>query len=194
VFLSYDTKINKYVVIKEARPYTGFYQGNDAVCNLYREWQILREAYRNGVSVPKPIDFFFEWEHAYIVMEYINLENIREYMLVKPTPVLLPLNILNQQLSREYFSFWKTLFENIVKELLKFHSLGVWIVDFSPLNILSDPHGNKITWIDFEASVIKGDGSPVIFTPGHGFISDPTEYDLIEESRRLTSLMAYIMI
>ncbi|WP_010093498.1 serine/threonine protein kinase [Ornithinibacillus scapharcae] len=80
-YLAYDLlNNNRLVIIKEARPYTvqhGKYK--DALDLKETEYAILNKIKTLNVS-PNPIDFFKEWEHAYLVESYIEGKTIKEFV------------------------------------------------------------------------------------------------------------------
>jgi hypothetical protein len=72
VYLAFDTAESRKVVIKEARPYTNVsVRGLDAIQLLKKEHRLLGVLSGTGVA-PEPYDFFFDWEHAYLVEEYLD--------------------------------------------------------------------------------------------------------------------------
>jgi len=165
VYLAKDTKLNKIVVIKEARPYTTVDdRGNTAIKLLQKEYEILKILEDENVA-PKPIDFFQEWEHFFLVEEYIKGENIREIMLSN-SPLLD--SYISFNASKKFYEIFKKIFVNFVKTVEKIHRKGIVLGDLSPYNVLVNPQKNyEIKIIDFEGAFRKGIDIPTyLFTPG----------------------------
>jgi predicted Ser/Thr protein kinase len=65
------------VVIKEARPYIG--HGATAKENLRKEFRLLRRLASLRVA-PQPIAHFEEWEHSFLVEEYLRGDTLRKWL------------------------------------------------------------------------------------------------------------------
>src|SRR5947209_3773863 len=79
VYLGIDRQTGEQVIIKEARPFVNpDSAGADAVASLHKEYRILKkiEAARIG---PRPIELFQEWEHCFLVEEYISGVEFRHH-------------------------------------------------------------------------------------------------------------------
>ncbi|MEO0255524.1 MAG: class III lanthionine synthetase LanKC [candidate division WOR-3 bacterium] len=165
VYLAKDRNSNKYVVIKEARPYTCKDNlGNDAVTLLHKEYEILKILKDTNIA-PKPIELFQEWEHTFLVMEYIREKNLRELFFSKFHPIL-KLNF-NSRESKEFYKIYKKVFLNFLDALEIIHSKGIILGDISPYNVIVNPKNYKVKFIDFEGAIRKGIDKPfLLFTPG----------------------------
>lgn len=72
VYLGIMRDTSEPVLVKEARPLTGYdAAGNDAIKRLRYEYELLEELSDTGVT-PKPISFSLGTKHAYIIREYFE--------------------------------------------------------------------------------------------------------------------------
>ncbi len=164
VYLAEDRESRKVVVIKEARPYTIIDdEGKDAVSLLRREYEILRLLEDTDIA-PRPIDFFHEWEHTYLVEEYLEGLNIREIILKKN-----PLTKVNPCLedTKEYYNIFVKLFMSFTNVLKKLHSKGIVFGDLSATNLIINNETYSIKLLDFEGAFRLGVEKPSsLFTLG----------------------------
>ncbi|WP_031424695.1 hypothetical protein [Exiguobacterium sp. NG55] len=80
VYKAFDTQLNKTVIIKEARPFTDMDMSNiDSVHRMHSEKEFLIE-FDNKLNIPQYIDSFEEWEHHFLVIEYIEGVTFAEYI------------------------------------------------------------------------------------------------------------------
>ncbi|WP_214483784.1 class III lanthionine synthetase LanKC [Bacillus sp. SM2101] len=132
VYLAFDNKLKKKVIVKEARPYTGMH--NEFVNSMKlreKEWDILNVLKETKV-VPDPIALFYEWEHLFLVEGYIEADTLREY-IASNSPFLL-IDPTEKQLIDFYNNIIK-ICVNLAKGLEKLHKENVILVDWSPDNI-----------------------------------------------------------
>ncbi|MSU01267.1 lanthionine synthetase LanC family protein [Tissierella pigra] len=81
VYLGEDIKTKELVVIKEARPHTVLIgDGKDAIYIRKEEVKRLKEFELTGY-VPKVIDYFYDWEHFFTIVEYIDGEVLDEFVI-----------------------------------------------------------------------------------------------------------------
>lgn len=165
VYLAEDRTTRRRVVIKEARPYTCLEDtGIDAIQMRQREYQIL-EILKDTNVAPKPLDIFFEWEHLFIVMEYIKGLNLRE-IIFEFSPLLRTKPKFEDTL--EFFRIFMKIFSNLDRTLKIVHNKNIVLGDLSPANVIVIPEDNySIKLIDFEAA-FKGGETPKTYlhTPG----------------------------
>lgn len=166
VYLAVDReRKNEKVVIKEARPYTGIEDNSDqdAISRLKKEFEILKLLEETGVA-PKPIDLFQEWEHLFLVEEYIEGLNLRELILSKN-----PLLLENPSLKniREYYEIFSSVFTSFINNLMIIHKKGIILGDLAPQNLIINPKKYTVRFIDFEAAFRpKIDNPSYLFTFG----------------------------
>ncbi|WP_375758897.1 class III lanthionine synthetase LanKC [Corallococcus exercitus] len=150
------------VIIKEARPLTGYdNRESDAVARLHKEFRILQKLQPAGIA-PTPVEIFQEWEHAFLVEEFIEGSNLAVHILHNN-----PLIKLNsgQEFRRDYLSSLKRIWINLAEVLASMHDAGVVGGDISLTNILvSDPEQGKVRLIDLEAAWEEGKDFPIQLT------------------------------
>lgn len=152
------------VVIKEARPYVSMDEkGTDAVMLLKKEYEILNRMKDTDI-VPKPYELFQEWEHWFLVEEFVDGIDLRSFVALY-APVL-NTNATDKD-REEWLNKFLKIIENIAIALETFHSNKIVVVDISPNNILLNPQTLKVKFIDFEGAYIIGsDNYYNVFTPG----------------------------
>ncbi len=171
VYLADDGDAGAEVVIKEARPHTAVKGSTDAIGRLQNERAILELLAGTGVA-PKPLDWFFEWEHSFLVEEYLAGLDIRELVLLQ-SPFML-VRPSRDDSSRFYEVFRKT-FSSFLNAVASAHAHGVVLGDLSAANLKIDPDTYTVRLIDFEGSFRAGiDEPPLLFT--RGFKDPKREY------------------
>ncbi len=166
VYLALDRETSKRVVIKEARPFTNIsVRGLDAIRLLKKEQRLLEVISDTGMA-PKPLDFFFDWEHAYLVEEYFEDSiNLRGYL----TGLSLALRTrADAEYSRRFFRIYRSIFLKLTKMIRELHERHIIFSDLSFLNVLVlDEEGEDLRLIDFEGAYEEGVDVPThLFTPG----------------------------
>ncbi len=156
VYLAEDTKTGAKVVLKEARPYAGVdFFGNDAVSLRQREYKILKVLEDTGL-VPRPLDFFWEWEHCFLVETYEEGRDIREILLKENA--LLSINP-TLETSRRYYEIYTQLFLSLLEGLEVLHARGIVCGDLSANNLLvTDDY--RVRFLDLEAAFRPGLDQP----------------------------------
>jgi serine/threonine protein kinase len=164
VYLGRDTGTGEAVVIKEARAHAGeSLDGSDATARLEREHRLLEVMRDTGIA-PRPIDLFREWEHTYLVEEYVEGASLGDYhahwsLSRRCHPSLAERNACVSRLCRVHAA--------IARALQTLHDRGVVFGDLAPSNVLVTEDGARVVLIDFEGAFEVGrDASPSVFTPG----------------------------
>jgi serine/threonine protein kinase len=166
VYIADDTETGEEVIIKEARPFVTFVE--DAVSLLKKEYRLLSLLADVGETIsPRPIDFFQDWEHYFLVQEYIKGVQLGAFstsknVTLKTNPTLAD--------TESFFAEFKEIFCQLARIVQVLHENNVVFADLSPNNvlILSDPLRVRI--IDFEgASELGVDKPPLLFTPGFAY-------------------------
>jgi serine/threonine protein kinase len=164
VYIAEDRETNKDVVIKEARPHTvQDTLNNDAVKRLKKEYDILQMFRETGIS-PQPVELFQEWENFFLVEEFIEGEDLRNFILGQT-----PLMRVNPSLedSRKYYEAFTKILSSFIQVVDMLHQHGVVFGDLSPNNIKVDPETYKVRLIDFESAMRIGLDDPTyLYTPG----------------------------
>lgn len=173
VYKATDLATGETVVVKEARPYVQFSSLNaksiyaDTVLN--NEFKIL-EALQGSDYFPKPVDCFTEWEHSFLVEEFVKGEAIRSFR-AKEEVTLIPFtgNLATAEKFKQQFT-WIT--KACIEAISYAHSQGIVLADISPNNIIVDSDNKRIKFIDFEGSFKLDtanehrDSIPILATPG----------------------------
>jgi serine/threonine protein kinase len=164
VYRGFDRESGNRVVIKEARPLiNATADGYDAVDLLKKEFRLLNVIADTGIA-PQPLDLFQEWEHWFLVEEYIDgiplgAHSAEHNVLLrtKPTP--------------ESFEQWNRTVRSVCEQLLRtvqtLHDHSIVFSDFSPNNLIVQSASEKLKVIDFEGAYQIGvDRASSLYTPG----------------------------
>lgn len=171
VYSATNLENNEKVIIKEARPNTCLVKNNiDSVYLRKKEFKILREIEKYNIT-PKAIELFQEWEHYFLVEEYIEGMNLHSYC-AEYNPFY-KTNIDSKKIDT-YINNLIYIFIKIVDALTIFHNHNLIIVDMSPNNIIVTP-SLDIKIIDLEACLEK-EGEPFYQLGTFGF------YEAIKEN------------
>jgi len=154
VYLGHDTTNDQRVIIKEARPGTCSRKGSaaDATAVLAKEYKVLTTLQPTGY-VPAAIDYFQEWDHHFLVEEFVEgvpLSNYRALeevgLLVNRTGAADSVNKFCERLRR--------ITRNLIDAVQACHEKGIVLGDLAPDNIIIDEKSLAIRLIDFEGAVI----------------------------------------
>ncbi|HEY2295783.1 MAG TPA: class III lanthionine synthetase LanKC [Thermoanaerobaculia bacterium] len=164
VYVALDRQTGRKVLIKEARPLTNVSpQGTDAVWLLKKEHRLLTLLEDTGVA-PRPLDFFKDWEHYYLVEELVEGVVLRSF-LVQHTLGLR--TRASGEHAVEFFRRYRRLFTRIIEALQTVHERGIVFSDLSYYNVIVMGDGEEVRLIDFEGAFEAGIDIPVsLYTPG----------------------------
>lgn len=164
VYRGFDRESGNRVVIKEARPLiNATADGYDAIDLLKKEFRLLNVIADTGIA-PQPLDLFQEWEHWFLVEEYIDgiplgAHSAEHNVLLRtrPTP--------------ESFEQWNRIVRSVCEQLLRIvqtlHDRNIVFSDFSPNNLIVQSGSEKLKVIDFEGAFQIGvDRASSVYTPG----------------------------
>ncbi|HLJ27751.1 MAG TPA: class III lanthionine synthetase LanKC [Candidatus Angelobacter sp.] len=164
VYLATDRSTGKRVVIKEARPCVNpTANGYDAVQLLKKEYRLLA-LIEHACIAPKPIDLFEEWEHWFLVEEFVEglplASHSGEHNI-----------LLRTRAAEEDFLVWrKTFFSvcaNLFAALEALHDHNIVFADLSTNNVIIEAATGKLKLIDFEGAYELGIDRPTaLYTPG----------------------------
>ncbi|MGW0948889.1 class III lanthionine synthetase LanKC [Streptomyces sp. NPDC002623] len=153
------------VVLKEARPHTGFAEdGSDAQGRLRREFDALTRLKGTGVA-PEPIELFEEWEHLFLAEEYIDSLALISFIGSQHP---LTRNDRRPEAIEEYRDVMADVVAGVRHAVTTCHEMGFTYGDLSITNIKVDPATRQVRLIDFE-SVRPVDGPQGIYPYTAGF-------------------------
>jgi serine/threonine protein kinase len=165
VYKAYDRRMDRPVIIKEARPFVNLSRqsGRDAVDILKKESQMLALLEDTGL-VPHFIDFFDEWEHYFLVEEYVDGIPLSSYRSDERWALVLGPTGDPQRVAA-FCAKLSTLSLNLIKTLQIFHSRGIVFGDLSPRNVIVDPNTLDLRIVDFESAGFSRTSDQECFTP-----------------------------
>jgi len=170
VYRCQDLETNRHVVVKEARPFVNRTRDNphDAIACLKNEYRALQRLADTGLT-PRPLDFFFDWEHCFLAMEFIEGKHLYATAATEEYSPILMTEPDGASL-RAVCARLLSLARKLISGLRTIHECGVLVRDISPRNILFEPHMDRVTFVDFEAAYFESEDerSPHIplYTPG----------------------------
>ncbi len=164
VYKAVDRRTGDEVIIKEARPHTNIQRnGRDALSLLKKEHRLLTLLEPLSVA-PRPLDFFCEWEHAYLVQQFIHGSVLR--FRSSEISIVIRTNPSKSEIEA-FLERYVRVYSNIAVAFAKIHEYGVVFTDVSHYNVLVDDDSDGITLIDFEGAYQLGIDNPTsLFTPG----------------------------
>lgn len=171
VYLGSDLTTGATVVIKEARPQLSYTEtGEDAVALLKKEHNLLQKIAVAAVA-PRPLDFFVEQEHAYLIQEHIpNASTLRAY--ASSRTIVLFTNPAPEKIDA-FWSEYKTIIVELARILQTVHQHGIVLGDFSHNNVLIADGGKTVRIIDLEGAYEAGvQKPPNLVTPGFAAVGD----------------------
>ena len=153
VYKGMDMRTNQPVLLKEARPFTSSWSAEDIYVDsiklLEREYAILQKL-KFSPYVPNPIDFFTEWEHAFLIEEYVEGLPLTRYRALESVIVMHYIHDADRV--AEFCSIFKSIALQALEALRSFHEQGVILGDVSPGNILVNRETRQLWFIDFECA------------------------------------------
>lgn len=146
VYLAADPD-GRQVVLKEARPRSGLdAAGRDAVERLQHEHDVL-QALAGHEWAPAVLERFEEWEHHYLVLEYLEGESLQR-MAAKRNPMVRP--SASEQDRLDYRDLMRPLLDRVEHLLAQLHELGYAFRDLHTQNIIVSPDHSRVSLVDFE--------------------------------------------
>ena len=165
VYRALDNETGKKVIVKEARPgINDDRSGYDAVHLLKKEYSILKALSGTGIA-PQPIDIFQEWEHWFLVEEFLDGISISRHCA--STNILLRTRATEKECA-DWYSGFCSLCLNLISIIDTLHQHDIIFSDLSPTNLIVCRDTAKIKLIDFEGAYQLGIDPPTkIHTPGY---------------------------
>ncbi|APG03593.1 hypothetical protein BJI69_06510 [Luteibacter rhizovicinus DSM 16549] len=168
VYLADDLDEGRRVVIKEARPFVG--AGETAKESLRKEFRLLRCLAPLRIA-PMPIAHFEEWEHSFLVEEYLRGDTLRLW-LGRRYPWL-KTRATRDDVARFLIDV-VTVYSRIADAVERVHAVGVSLGDLSFHNIIVGAD-DDVRLIDLEAAVEEGMDAPIgLRTPGFASGNPPS--------------------
>jgi serine/threonine protein kinase len=153
VYKAKDLTNDRDVIVKEARPLTATWvQGGsflDAPRMLAAEYGVLTRLEDLGF-VPRPVELFEEWEHTFLVEEYIEGVPLSSYRANEDFAVIPFSGEITQ--THNFCSKFRTIALALLKAVLAVHQRNILLGDVSPNNVIVDPNSLSIRLIDFESA------------------------------------------
>ncbi|MFJ5921440.1 class III lanthionine synthetase LanKC [Kitasatospora sp. NPDC092948] len=152
VYLADDRETGAQVVLKEARPGVLVGRpGRSAVEVLEKEYQVLSELADTGYFV-RPLDFFHEGGHAFLVEEYIDGPHYSRNGIAT-NPVIT--GKLDGDSLRAYYRTQRDQWRQIAEAVAAAHARGILLGDLSYTNVHLTKDGRAVL-LDLEAAVREG--------------------------------------
>jgi len=173
VYIAEDTQTGQQVVIKEARPFVNTIE--DTVSLLRKEYRLLSKVAHLKFA-PQPVDFFQDWEHFFMVQEFVKGLGIHNYIV--RNSITLRFNPTIED-ARVFYGSFKTIILQLAEIIKALHEQGIVFSDLSPGNLIVDPESLELKIIDFEGACELGVDKPgQLYTQGfaadQAFGRDPT--------------------
>jgi Lanthionine synthetase C-like protein/Protein kinase domain len=164
IYRAIDTLTGKNVIIKEARPHVNATaDGYDAVELLKKEYRLLTVVADTHIA-PEPIDLFQQWEHWFLVEEYLEGAPMGSYSAAH--------NVLLRTRSKPsdyqaWYATFRSSFMRLIKILETLHSRNIVFADLSTSNVIVCHPGLELKLIDFEGAFQADVDRPtMLYTPG----------------------------
>ncbi|MER5966918.1 class III lanthionine synthetase LanKC [Streptomyces sp. NPDC002057] len=159
-----DRQTGRTVFIKEARAHNGLvFDGTDAQQRLRHEYGVLRELHAADPGVgPEPLDHFTEWEHDFLVTEYIAGQPLVGW-LSRSSPLARADRTAESVAA--YYEACRHLLSGLDASLERLHVAGYRFGDLSLDNVMVTSSG-EVRLVDFEAASALSAAPSGMGTPG----------------------------
>jgi serine/threonine protein kinase len=166
VYRALDRHTGNTVVIKEARPCINSFDEHDAVQLLKKEHRLLQAIEHTGIA-PRPLDLFQEWEHWFLVQEFVDGTSMGAHAAESSI-------LLRTRPSPDSYQQWYETFRSLCLDLIRIvdvlHQHNIIFSDLSTSNLIVLSGSAKLKIVDFEGAFQLGTDRPAaLYTPG--FIS-----------------------
>ena len=145
-----DTRTGRRVFIKEARAHNGLtWDGTSAQQRLRHEYDILTAVHAAAPGVcPEPLDYFTEWEHDFLVTEFVEGDPLGAW-LSRTSPL-----VRSGRTDADYQGFFELcrgVLNGLDRALDLLHAGGYRFGDISMGNVVVTPSGDA-RLVDFETA------------------------------------------
>lgn len=189
VYRATDEHTGNEVLVKEARPHVlSGASAAQSIDVLEKEHRLLEALSDTGYFV-QPVAFVREWEHAFLVEEFLEGQHLGQVSIAN-NPVCH--NDLSATALRDYYKKMRGLWRQVAAAIVAAHARGILLGDLSFGNVMVVDGGTRVQLIDLEAAVQEGvDEELGIYTTG---LASPTtvrtgRYDRANDYHALGSLM-----
>lgn len=164
VYVAEDRESGTDVVIKEARP--GVESTLDSMTLLAKEFRLLSAVKEYGLA-PQPIDYFQDWEHVFLVQEFVKGFSVPTFS--SRNNVTLLTNPTHEKVQTYYDKFRK-IFLQLARHIEQLHQCGIVFADLSPENLMIHRETLQLWILDFEGAYQIGVDPPItLFTAGFAY-------------------------
>lgn len=145
-----DVQTGETVFVKEARAHNGYgADGADAASRLRREYDVLTAIHEADPGLcPRPVAFFTQWEHAFLVTEFVSGVNLYHWVGINNTLVEMRRSVAERD---AYLGRVSKVAAQLRALIDRLHALGMRFGDVSHGNVLIDDK-DTIRLIDFETT------------------------------------------
>ncbi|WP_395366559.1 class III lanthionine synthetase LanKC [Streptomyces sp. YH02] len=159
-----DRRTGRTVFLKEARAHNGLvFDGTDAQQRLRHEYRVLCELHAAAPGVgPEPLDHFTEWEHDFLVTEYVAGQPLVGWL--SRTSPLARADRTAESVGA-YYAMCRHLLGALDASLGRLHAVGYRFGDLSLGNVVVTPSGG-VRLVDFEAASALSTAPSGMGTPG----------------------------
>lgn len=163
-YLALDPSTGTEVFVREARAFCGLHwDGVDSMSRLRHEYRTLVALYSSEPDVcPKPLDYFREWEHEFMVTELVPGIPL-DLWIARNNPIVSTTR--DPSTYGVYYDRCSQIVDELSAILDRLHRGGYRHGDLSLGNVLVDDH-DRPHLIDFEAATKLGDKPSSMGTPG----------------------------
>lgn len=187
IYKGYVRKDDLPVVIKEARPYIGVTEDLTSIFFRRNERRNLLKL-KNCKYVPNIVDYFKEWEHEFLIEEYIEGKTLQNFIYDN---TLVTLNYTNKEEIQNRIIKIKKVVLNMLNALDYLHSINFIVNDISPNNIIIDQM-NNVSFIDLEDSFFLNE-DPLEYVVKNEIFSN-RNIDVLDAKSQDKQKLAYLII
>jgi hypothetical protein len=180
------------VFIKEARAHAGLtWDASTAPERMRREHMTLLAVHEIAPGLcPEPLDYFREWEHEFLVTEFISGTSLSNWVAARNPFVQARADSVRY---REYYQRCLEILDALAASLDRLHQAGYVFIDLNPGNVILEESGRP-RLVDFEATSPLAGPLRLMAAPGYAplrpdLVRDPVTLD----NYALSALALYLL-